>query len=81
MGRRQNKNIEHKNFCLSYLSAFLTILGQGLRRSYKKNECIENEKMLFEIHEIEFFRKKKFKNSTFGRQHGSKCPLDPIETT
>ena len=31
MGQRQNKN-----FWLSYLSAFLTILGQGLRRSYKK---------------------------------------------
>ena len=27
---------ENKNFCLFYLSAFLTILGQGLRRSYKK---------------------------------------------
>ena len=27
---------EHMNFCLSYLSAFLTILGQDLRRFYKK---------------------------------------------
>ena len=36
MGRKQNKNI-----CLSYLSAFLTILGQALRRSYKKNECTD----------------------------------------
>ena len=38
MGRRQNKNI--KSFWLFYLNAFLTILGQGLNRSYKKNECI-----------------------------------------
>ena len=27
---------EHKNFYLSYLSAFLTMLVQVLRRSYKK---------------------------------------------
>ena len=36
-------NEQHKNFCLTYPSAFLTILGQGLRRSYKKkwvyNQC------------------------------------------
>ena len=29
------------NFCLTYLSAFLTILGQGLRRYYKKMSVVK----------------------------------------
>ena len=33
---------KHKSFCLSYLSAVSTILGQGLIRSYKKMSVLQH---------------------------------------